>query len=430
MKSRFEKFVMRWTGREPLVVVSVATIVSILSVLFISLVTLRDNYSLFGPALGADYPQFYAAGQMIRDGHAAQLYDLHLQQDYYRAILPKEGEESYLPYVYPPFFAIPFVVLSLLQYHYSFLIWGVILIVLGAAGIAMNCAAATSLEPGTKCLLMLAGLAFPPFLMESVLSGQPPPFGLFALSLAIFFLSQNRPVRAGIALALCLYKPTTLVLLLPMQVVGRQWKVLFGFLIGSVLLTILSISVVGVESFIEYVRFLLGYASLTKEGFRNHKYVDVASFLRLLTDSTSQLPRDVGMCGILCAVVALSSKWYAMPERNERYTRMLWCNTIAWTLIMNVYVGIYDVALLLIPLINLVDEASQLRTSTSTTSADDGLPYHLRIQFLFLFIACWISQFMALVLRIQPLTIVLGWIAFSQFQDLKRTERDSIGTAS
>ena len=154
--SGLRRFVARWADREPLIVVSVTSIVAVFVVLLLSLATLKENYSIFGPGLGADYPQFYCAGHMIRDGQAENLYDLQLQQDYYHDVLTQEGEESYLPYVYPPFFALPFILLSLLPYHFSFLAWSVALLLLSAAAIMLIFAITESFEKRDRNLVMLA----------------------------------------------------------------------------------------------------------------------------------------------------------------------------------------------------------------------------------------------------------------------------------
>ena len=44
-----------------------------------SLVTVRDGYTRFGPALGGDFAGFYSAGRIVNEHAPAQLYDLRLQ---------------------------------------------------------------------------------------------------------------------------------------------------------------------------------------------------------------------------------------------------------------------------------------------------------------------------------------------------------------
>ncbi len=427
---RFWKFIVnRWARLEPAVVVSVTTIIFVSLVLLTSLLTLKDNYSIFGPGLGADYPQFYCAGQLIRAGQADRLYDLQLQQEYYHQILPNEGETSYLPYVYPPFFSVPFILLSQTSYHISFLLWALILVGLYLAGVLLVCSTMGPLNRKIKLRILLLAAAFPPFIMESVLSGQTPPFGFFAFSLAFALQHHGKPVSAGMALSLCTYKPTLLVLILPLVFIGRQWKLIQGFIYGCFALAAISVCVVGFEPFLNYLEFLFSYVKLTKEGFRTYKYVDIASFVRLLSGTTSKTPSYVGFSGILLAITLLGRLWFQLPERDDaRFSKLLWSHTILWTLVMNVYVGMYEVVIAVVALICLSEEHGLLDANRNQSTEKDAQTFQFRSQLLTLFTVCWISQFVALLIHIQLLTIVLTWIGITQFSHLTHKSNDSLSS--
>src|SRR5437763_12599852 len=85
-----------------------------------------------------------------------------------------------------------------------------------------------SLPSADRSLILLLALAFEPFIMECWLGGQLSAFGFFCVALALRLDLAGRPFRSGLVLGLCFYKPTLLVLLLPMLVVGRRFRTLAG----------------------------------------------------------------------------------------------------------------------------------------------------------------------------------------------------------
>ncbi len=73
-----------------------------------SFATQRGGRTAFGPMLGADFAAFYTAGTLLNEYPAGRLYDSELQAGIYRQLLPSAPADSLLPYVYAPFFILPF----------------------------------------------------------------------------------------------------------------------------------------------------------------------------------------------------------------------------------------------------------------------------------------------------------------------------------
>ena len=65
-----------------------------------------------------DFPQFYFAPQMVRDGHAPQLYDRDLQFDFQRRVAPEAPVLT--AYVRPAFYAVLLAPLSWLPFQAAF----------------------------------------------------------------------------------------------------------------------------------------------------------------------------------------------------------------------------------------------------------------------------------------------------------------------
>src|SRR6478752_5014662 len=67
----------------------------------------------------ADFRQLYAAGYMVRTGHAGELYDIRAQKQFQDALVG--SDERALPFIRPAYQALLFVPFSLLPYRSAYL---------------------------------------------------------------------------------------------------------------------------------------------------------------------------------------------------------------------------------------------------------------------------------------------------------------------
>src|SRR5262249_53073985 len=158
-----------------------------------------------------------------------QLYDAEYQDQLYHELLPNLPADECLPYVHPPFVALAFRPLAQLSYEWSFGMWLVISAGLYLLGLWVVWSSLRGVPPADWSTILLLALSFEPFVMETWLGGQLSAFGFCCLALAWAYERRGRPIASGLALGLCLYKPTLLVLVLPMMVVARRFRMLFGF---------------------------------------------------------------------------------------------------------------------------------------------------------------------------------------------------------
>ena len=82
-------------------------------------------------------------------------------------------------------------------------------------------------EADKKTAFLLA-LAFEPFLIETLVGGQISSIGFLCLRLAIYQEQHGKQFLSGLFVSLRLYKPTILVVLLPMLVFSRRGRILGG----------------------------------------------------------------------------------------------------------------------------------------------------------------------------------------------------------
>ena len=214
------------------------------------------------------------------------------------------------------------------------------------------------------------------------------------------------------ALGILLYKPTLLVLILPMLVVTRSGFSLLGLAATGLILAGISIIAVGWEVTLNYPEVLYEFlrATSTFLPLPNYKYVDMNSFLRLLLGGTSGLQ-------ILLFVVLMASfllvffiKWASFNKGDNSSKKLLWAATLTGTPVINSYVGIYDSVLVVTGALITVDV--MLNHHIAETQR---IPLMLQIFLVLLFVVSWINQPLARISHLQSYTLVLLSLLIYQF---------------
>jgi len=289
---------------------------------------------------GGDFRAFHNAGRIFVHYPHERLYDLTVQDAMYESEGGSRTES--LPFVYAPWFVLPFVPLGQLPFLWAYLLWTMISIALLCTGYLFT--SKTLGLPGEWLIPgLLASLAFAPFQLYAIRGGQTSAFGFCVLAIAFCLHYNRRHIWAGLALALLLYKPPLLVLLLPMLILTFQLRMLFGFAVGAVTLALLSLTLVGAQGIAGYFSALkLFYiaANTQTEIFQTWKYVDIGAAFRLLTGHPGDILRFVLLA------VALPLLWRAW--RRERAVRVSWALAIVCTVLLSLYTPIYDSTLLIL----------------------------------------------------------------------------------
>ncbi|MEA2001966.1 MAG: glycosyltransferase family 87 protein [Actinomycetota bacterium] len=191
--------------------------------------------------LGGDYPAFYAAGSIALEGDWDELYLADRQRTEQAGLIDDQG--GFLYFSYPPFVAAAYAPLSGVDYRWSFLIHTVLM------ALALH-GAVKLLWPFLKdagwppVALFTLALAFYP-LLRSVPGGQNTTLSLLLLALVVRLDHEERPMLAGLAMAMLLFKPQFGVVMVPLLVVGRRWRMLGGWVAGAGLLYVTSVLLMG-----------------------------------------------------------------------------------------------------------------------------------------------------------------------------------------
>ena len=385
--------------------VSAALLVVGAVMLVVSFATSDRGQTYFGPPLGNDFAGFLVAAQILERGQTSQLYDRALHDELYHELLPNLLPGDSIPYVHPPFVAGMLRPLTLIRYEVAVAIWLVLSLGMFVAGVWCLLKSAPQLAKDHAGLTLLLSLSFEPFLMECWLGGQLSAVGFFSYSLAWLALSRNRPIAAGMALGLSFYKPTLLLLTLPLLVVGRCGRMLLGMTITGILLAGLSLVFVGWDVSVGYLDVLLSFRKSTSGGglgILTWKYVDLNNTLRLLCGGRSPSLTVVFLIFSLVPFAVLAKSWWRWPSLSADHRQWLWATTLAWLPVLNLYVGIYDSIFVVQSVLLAADVLLRERRSESPLTSS-GIAYWM----LAIAASAWFSQSLARVTGMQVYTLAL-----------------------
>jgi len=338
-----------------------------------------------------DFPAFYTAGRIINEYPRGSLYNLELQQTSYREIAP--ATRTYLFFAYTPFFALFFAPLALLPYLTAFACWVLISLALFTVGFRLAWTAASLPRRHFTTGFILA-LSFLPFYSWCLLIGQTSAFGFFWLALAIYLDREGRRFVSGCALAMLLYKPTLLLLLVPMLLVTKRWRTLAGFCAGALVLGLVSLAVIGFSGIPEYLD-TLAYFSRAKATGLHLIWLDVDAFSFFLP----LLGKNTWLAVLVLAALVtpfLLRAWRRDPEGS-------FALAITWTLVLNFYVVIYDSTLIILAVV-----------LSAGSLAHSQLPRGFRWLLLALFVIPWVAKQSAQSYGFQPMTV--AFVAFGCYQ--------------
>jgi hypothetical protein len=404
-------FIDRRLEREKVWFIGLVILGMNLALAAVSFLTFDGTYTIFGPAPGSDFAGFYAAGRILNEHGPQGLYDLELQDRVFHQVLPGLPAEAKLPYIYPPFFSLLFRPLARMPYTWACLIWMLFTAGLYLGGLALIWGSRRAIPAREGSTAVLLALSFQPFL-DCWLSGQTSAFGFAAAALAMRCESRNMPLGVGLSLSLCLYKPPLLFVILPMIAVARRWRVLGGFAAGGLALAGISVLAIGRRGCLGYLDHLTAFSRIARAPsteFPNWKFVDLDHFFGSLFGGHGAV-RFIVLVGVALAVLpSLARLWWAFDRAGADRRMLTWSATLTWTLVLNLYIGVYDVILIVAGLLITADVLYQCARGTAT-----ALTPAFKSLLALLYVVPWFSQHLARVTGFQPFTLIL--IAMGTYQ--------------
>jgi len=415
--SRLWRAVDRRLNRSDIRSICLLVLVIYSIILSISFATQRSGRTIFGPQLGADFGAYYIAGTIFNHVAPDRIYDRNLHHRLYQEHFPSAPPGEELPYVNAPFFILLFPVLARLEYPLAYLVWILISLGLFVSGFTLLWRTLDDMPEDAYFVALFLAVSFMPFLVECLAGGQTSAFGFFSLAMAISCERRDRPITGGAALSLCLYKPTLLLLILPMLVITRRISTIAGFVIGGSLLAATSLLVVGWQGCLEYIRMLLFFTDASTSavsGLKSWKYVDVNSFFRLLLNHHIYLRWVFVATAFLMILPLLFSFWLRACRESKNDQSLVWAGVLTWTMILNVYLGIYDTTLVVLSVL-LITHVFYGRTKRFQFE----LTAIYKLIILLLYLVPWATQPIARLTGVQLYTIILVLFGIYQLSRFK-----------
>ncbi len=361
-----------------------------------------------------DFVYLYSMGRMLNQYPPDQLYDFPLQKKTLQEVHPlKSGAYGAIPYA--PYIGVLFRSFALLPYSTAYRLWVAVSFLLYLAGVTLITALFFSDDPWRRSLVFCFALSYYPFINWTLLSGHISTIGFLAFAAVFYYEARVRPVAAGVALSICTYKPTLLVLALPMLLLSRRFRTLAGFAAGAAAIALVTTAIEGFAIWSGYLGMLFsfGRGAATVEGhsFKQlWKYVDAASFL-------SAIPHPLFWPVVAVSVPAgawiayrLLRLWWQSPKPAV----LVWAATLTWTMVLNVYVPIYDSILVVL---SAITTAGILRRHPS-----QRLRFIFTVLWLATLLASWRSLDIAEATGFQLLTVLFACLGSLQFALFRRED--------
>jgi hypothetical protein len=361
-----------------------------------------------------DFVSFYSMGRIFDEYPAGEVYDYELQKRVCMEVHPLKAV-TYGPVSHSPFIGVLFRLLARLPYPRAYLLWLAISFSLYNAGLALLTARFFPHDALRRSLVFCFALSFYPFINWTMISGQLSTIGFFSVALAFREEDLEHRFRSGLALSICLDKPTLLVLLLPMLVVTRRFRTLAGVAAGGTIMALIATTVEGPRVWPGYIRSLLGYG-LSTAGLRTHtytqawKFVDFTSFVSQVPGGRTWVEIGLGGCA-LWAAFCLVQVWRRSAGVGKPASTLVWAATLTWTLLLNIYAPIYDSILVVLSVV----------ATAGVLKAVSGRYYRwFTVLWLLILGSSWITTGIAEATGIQIISLLLTALGVLQLAAARR----------
>ena len=301
----------------------------------------------------ADFRQLYAAGYMVRTGHAGELYDIRAQKQFQDALVG--SDERALPFIRPAYQALLFVPFSLLPYRSAYLAFLAVNLVLLAIAFRALRYHMNHLMRVWRFLPVFLFLVFYPISL-AIMQGQDSILLLLLLAGALAAVEGGHELRAGVLVGLGLFKMQVVIPIALLSLLWRRWRFFAGFALSACLLSLISLWVVGFAQTAAYARSLLSVGTNMPAALQFPLRVSIMANLRglffgLLGD---RLPAFwIQVLTIVTSVLVLL--WVAFAIRGKQRGAGAFVLAITASLIVSYYLFIHDLSVLLIPIVVTLD---------------------------------------------------------------------------
>ncbi len=380
-----------------------------LVVYFLTVARSKNLIEPSGVIIGHDYFAFYMAGDMVRTGQSANLYNIaaqqKYQQDFMRPINPKwTGTCLYLN---PPHYAWLMSWLSRWGYGPSLLIWTIIAVASFTATVFLW---RQWIPPADFPLVVLLAACTPSW-FQALAGGQNSFFSLLILTGFCYLLLADRDFRAGIILSLLAFKFQLLIIPILVLAVKRRGRALAGIAIGSAAIFAFTYLVMGPQIIRDYLTFASSLGNLMQnkgfDAFKQHSWHGLVQLLGSgwLAPGVIRVLTAIFSIGTLILLVPIfRTPWNSQSADFPLQLAAL----ITATLVTSPHLFHYDMLLLTLPAV-LWFRTYRLQPSPAF---DDAIKAILTAEFAWLLISAPATQHLRV--QLSPILLTLLLLALSR----------------
>ncbi len=330
-----------------------------------------------------DFAIYYCAGTVVRQGMGHQLYDaavrFQVEQQFATNVPQFRGP---LPWTHPPFEALFFAPFSSFPYLTAYLLWNALNLVLVGLVLWMMSPYVPQLRARGPALWLLALAFFPIFF--NLLEGQDGILLLFLYALAYVSLRKNRDAVAGGFLAVGLFKFHLILPFLLLLLVQKRWKVLYGFVPVSLVAVFASIAIAGSRALWAYPRYVFYWEKVLAGSDRVP--AGMPNLRGLMYIFLPDWRYDPAVVFVLSLALLFFVGWRLRSTRSRESFDLNFSLAIVATVLVSYHVVSYDLSVLLIPIVllvnHLLDEGDLHRRSALLIAAGIGLLFLSPLQLL------------------------------------------------
>lgn len=302
-----------------------------------------------GRIVTGDYVAFHAAALAVQRGQGEVLYERAAQE----RLQAELGATEVRPFLYPASFAVVLSPLGELPYRAAFLLATAASFALGIVAALLLGATTPRLRARGPLLVFAAAAGFAPVLRVWLAGGQTTVLTLFCVAGATYFLLRERPLACGLFVGLLGYKPQFLPPLLLALLLWKQWRALGVVAVVGAAHWALGAAACGLDWPLDLLRGLAWYRPAEHAA-------NAGSHVSLLALAQRLLPPPLG--APLAVVLSLGLlgvlAWLALHEQQptSRQRRVGWAFAIAASLLVSPHTQHYDVGLLVVPVLLLLEQ--------------------------------------------------------------------------
>jgi hypothetical protein len=359
---------------------------------------------------GSDFIAFYSAGRVAQNAGMASVYNPLLQQQ----IQQQEVgfplvQGQVLLYNHLPFLLPILRMIVNTNYVASFYRWIILLIAIYLAGIAIlsQVLKQAGVDRASILLAAIAGLLFLP-LFVSLMNGQDTAFLFLGTAIWVYGLISGKEYVAGLGLSLTTVRPhIALILAIPM--LFRSIKVFVGFLIGSGVLALLSVLILGLHGTREFINIILLSAGGEWYGMKENAMYNLIGLLtRAMPYIEAGIIRTAAWIVYGLAMIGLCILWAKTQDIKNGIIGL----TVTLALFAVPHLHFHDLTLLLIPIYELI------RISQETGKLKTSIAIVLPIAISLLLLISNISPYLQYTI---PYLLMLGLTLYPFYQNFKTT---------